>query len=97
MSGSLRFTVERVVDGDVSGRTPAHTPIFFFSFFNGMIITYANDWTMVPQKLIIDVVLRLSGESNSFSILINSCWDNGLMDPNIKKEEIICQKLLLVW
>lgn len=35
--------------------------MFFFAFFNGLIITYAEDWADLPPHLIRDAVLRLLG------------------------------------
>ena len=35
--------------------------MFFFSFFNGMMLTYGPDWREMPQELIVEAVLRLLG------------------------------------
>jgi len=35
--------------------------VFYFSFFNGLLLTYRDDWQMVPEQLIRDAVLRLLG------------------------------------
>jgi AcrR family transcriptional regulator len=35
--------------------------MFFFSFFNGMMLTYGPAWKELPQELIVEAVLRLLG------------------------------------
>jgi len=35
--------------------------MFFFSFFNGMLVTYGQDWQQVPPTIIRQAVLRMLG------------------------------------
>lgn len=35
--------------------------MFFFSFFNGLVVTYGEDWVDVPIEVIREAVLRLLG------------------------------------
>jgi hypothetical protein len=40
---------------------PKILTMFFFAFFNGLMLTYRTDWTMAPTDLIHQAVLRLIG------------------------------------
>jgi AcrR family transcriptional regulator len=39
--------------------------IFYFSFFNGMLFTYGQDWVQIPDATIREAVLRLLGVRES--------------------------------
>lgn len=39
--------------------------MFFFAFFNGLMLTYRNDWDSVPPELIHQAVYRLVGHDAS--------------------------------
>ena len=48
-------------EGAVADVDPNILTVFFFSFYNGLLITYGKDWTMVPEMLIRQALLRLLG------------------------------------
>ncbi len=58
--------LSRLLEGAIqAGVIPAQSPqilsVFFFSFFNGLILTYGEDWRRVPPALITQAALRLLG------------------------------------
>lgn len=48
-------------EGVVADIDPNFLALFYFSFFNGMLLTYREDWTMVPQEQIRQAVLGMLG------------------------------------
>jgi AcrR family transcriptional regulator len=50
-------------EGKVTDVAPHILSMFFFAFFNGLVITYGEDWTELPPELIRDAALRLLGGS----------------------------------
>jgi hypothetical protein len=40
---------------------PNFLAMFYFSFFNGLLLTYREDWTMLSPELIRQTVLRMLG------------------------------------
>ena len=48
-------------EGSVADVDPHILSMFFFAFFNGLVITYGEDWTALPPELIRDGALRLLG------------------------------------
>lgn len=48
-------------EGVVADVDPNILAVFFFSFFNGLLITYGKDRTMVPEMSIRQALLRLLG------------------------------------
>jgi len=54
------FTQARA-EGAVADIDPNNLTVFFFSFYNGLLVTYGKDWTMVPEELIRQALLRLLG------------------------------------
>jgi hypothetical protein len=48
-------------EGVVADVDPNILAVFFFSFFNGFLITYGKDWTMVPEMSIRQALLRMLG------------------------------------
>lgn len=48
-------------DGTVAHLEPDLLAMFFFSLFNGMMLTYGEDWRMIPPQAIEAAVLRLLG------------------------------------
>lgn len=48
-------------EGSVTDIDPNMLTLFFFAFFNGLIITYGKDWMTLPPELIRDAALRLLG------------------------------------
>lgn len=57
---STIFTQARL-EGVVADVDPNILAVFFFSFFNGLLITYGKDRTMVPEMSIRQALLRLLG------------------------------------
>ena len=47
--------------GSVADLEPSFLTMFFFSFFNGLFLTYGTVWGAVPRELIRSAVLRLMG------------------------------------
>jgi AcrR family transcriptional regulator len=45
--------------------------VFFFSFFNGLMLTYADDWTKLPPELIRDTVMRMLGAGGEQPCALN--------------------------
>jgi hypothetical protein len=54
------FTGARA-EGVVSDLDPMTLTMFFYAFFNGLIITYGDQWTQQPKPILRDSVLRLLG------------------------------------
>ena len=54
------FTRARA-EGVVSDLDPKTLTMFFYAFFNGLIITYGDQWTQQPKPILRDSVLRLLG------------------------------------
>jgi TetR/AcrR family fatty acid metabolism transcriptional regulator len=52
-------------EGTVRDVEPNALAMFFFAFFNGLIITYGDDWTTLPPDLIQEAVLGLLGGQSS--------------------------------
>jgi AcrR family transcriptional regulator len=48
-------------DGVVINLDPKTLTMFFYAFFNGLIITYGDQWAQFPKPLLRDSVLRLLG------------------------------------
>lgn len=48
-------------EGVVADIDPNLLTVFYFSFFNGLLLTYRDDWMMVPPELIRQAVLRMLG------------------------------------
>ena len=48
-------------EGAVADIDPNILTVFFFSFYNGLLITYGEDLTMIPENLIRQALLRLLG------------------------------------
>jgi AcrR family transcriptional regulator len=48
-------------EGNLLPGEPEVLVMFFFSFFNGMLITYGKEWSQLPAELIQRAVLRLVG------------------------------------
>jgi len=57
---SAIFTQARA-ERAVADIDPNTLTVFFFSFYNGLLITYGKDWTMVPELLIRQALMRLLG------------------------------------
>ncbi len=51
------------LEGAIENLNPDILSIFYFSFFNGLFITYRTDWDRVPVELIRQAVLRMLGYS----------------------------------
>jgi AcrR family transcriptional regulator len=49
---------ERTIIADID---PNLLAMFFFAFFNGLMVTYGKDWTSVPIELIQQAAFRLLG------------------------------------
>lgn len=47
--------------GMLPKRDPQVLAVFFFSFFNGLMITYGTDWHKLPSSLIVQAALGLLG------------------------------------
>jgi AcrR family transcriptional regulator len=52
-------------EGAVADIEPNILSLLFFSFFNGLLITYGKDWAMVPEIFIRQALLRLLGNPAS--------------------------------
>jgi len=52
---------EAIQDGAIPPLDPNVLSMFFFSIFNGMLVTYGQDWQQVPPAIIHQAVLRLLG------------------------------------
>ncbi len=50
-------------EGVIPPADPNALAVFIFSFFNGMQITYGQDWRQIPPPVITQAVLRLLGYS----------------------------------
>lgn len=48
-------------EGTVADIDPNFLAVFYFSFFNGLLLTYRDDWAMLPPELIRQAVLRMLG------------------------------------
>ena len=48
-------------EGAVADIDPNILTVFFFSFYNGLLVTYGKDWILVPEALIRQALLRLLG------------------------------------
>lgn len=48
-------------EGVVADIDPNFLAMFYFSFFNGLLLTYREDWTMLSPELIRQTVLRMLG------------------------------------
>lgn len=46
-------------EGHVVGINPNILVMFFFAFFNGLMVTYRDDWSSLPSTLIREAILRL--------------------------------------
>ncbi len=55
--GQNEQTVRRNIDPNVLA-------MYFFAFFNGLMITYGKEWMNLPDKLVREAVLRLLGASS---------------------------------
>jgi AcrR family transcriptional regulator len=50
-------------EGTVMDLEPNVLVMFFFSLFNGMLLTYSNDWHKLPPEMIKAAALRLLGNA----------------------------------
>lgn len=50
-----------IQEGVIPPAEPNALAVFIFSFFNGMQITYGQDWKQIPAPMITQAVLRLLG------------------------------------
>jgi AcrR family transcriptional regulator len=50
-------------EGSVTDLEPDTLTRFFFAFFNGLMVTYGEDWMNIPPALIQSAVLRLVGST----------------------------------
>ena len=50
-----------IQEGAIRPADPNALTVFFFSFFNGLQITYGDDWKRIPVQEITGAVLRLLG------------------------------------
>ena len=57
---SAIFTQARA-EGVVADIDPNILAVFFFSFYNGLLITYGQDLSMIPEKAVRQALLRLLG------------------------------------
>jgi len=48
-------------EGVIADLDPNILAMFYFSFFNGLLLTYRDEWTLVPAEQIRQAVLRLLG------------------------------------
>jgi AcrR family transcriptional regulator len=48
-------------EGLIADLDPNILSVFYFSFFNGLFITYPDDWNRVPVELIREAVMRMLG------------------------------------
>jgi len=54
--------LERAIqEGLIQAQEPQTLAMFFFSFFNGLLITYGADWQHLPPQVIAQATLRLLG------------------------------------
>ena len=54
-------------EGVIASQSPLFLSVFFFSFFNGLLLTYGADWRKVPPQLISQAALRLLGYQDEIS------------------------------
>lgn len=63
----LHTILESAIQEDV---IPAQNPdvlaVFFFSFFNGLLITYGSGWKQIPPDQIVGAALRLFGYQGEY-------------------------------
>lgn len=57
-----RIFEQAQAEGLVGAAPPDVLVMFFFSFLNGMVLTYAGEWETVPPALIREALLRLLGQ-----------------------------------
>ena len=56
-----RILVGAMQAGVIQRQSPQFLSVLFFSLFNGLILTYGDDWRRVPPAIITQAVLRLLG------------------------------------
>jgi len=56
-----RVFTEARAEGAIAPAEPDHLVVFFFAFFNGLLITYGDLWPALPRDDIRDAALRLVG------------------------------------
>ncbi len=49
-------------EGSISPTDPNALTVFFFAFFNGLVITYGDDWQQIPEAVIRQAVLQMLGK-----------------------------------
>ncbi len=49
-------------EGSISPIDPYALTVFFFAFFNGLVITYGDDWQQIPEAVIRQAVLQMLGK-----------------------------------
>lgn len=50
-----------ITEGILPPQDPFLLAVYFFSFFNGLLITYGNDWQRLPPEAVTQASLRLLG------------------------------------
>jgi AcrR family transcriptional regulator len=50
-----------IQEGVILPQSPLFLSVFYFSFFNGLLLTYGANWRMLPPQLITQAALRLLG------------------------------------
>ena len=73
VAAGMRFHqhLQAILEGAIrEGVIPAQEPgvlaVFFFSFFNGMLITYRSGWKQIPPQFITEAALRLLGFAGKY-------------------------------
>jgi AcrR family transcriptional regulator len=59
---------EAMREGGIPAQEPGVLAACFFSFFNGLIITYRSGWKQIPAQLIGEAALRLLGYVGKYPI-----------------------------
>jgi hypothetical protein len=52
---------EAIQEGVIPDQEPGLLAVFFFSLFNGLLITYGPEWKKIPSQTIAHAALRLLG------------------------------------
>ncbi len=60
---SAIFT-QAMQEGSIPLQDPNSLTAFFFSFFNGLLITYGKDMMGIPRERIVEAVLRMMGSTS---------------------------------
>ena len=52
---------EAILDGTLADADPDQLAMLYFSFFNGLLITYGEDWRMIPEGNLHQSLMRMLG------------------------------------